>query len=198
MKLLARILQIFGAILLLYVAGVVIRASLFQSHELASFDRAAREQKQSRRTSGPAPKRGDVLGRIDIPKLHLSTVILEGDDDHELLLGAGHIPGTAEPGQFGNSAIAAHRDTFFRGLQGVAEGDELTIATLDGNYRYRVDWTKITNPDDVSVLRAAAQPALTLITCYPFSYIGRAPQRFIVHAIQIRSGADSATADLRR
>ena len=103
--------------------------------------------------------------------------------DTRTLRGAvGHIPGTALPGERGNAGFAAHRDTFFRPLQGVRKGDEVIVTTPRGVYRYSVTGTRVVEPENVSVLDPTKETALTLVTCYPFDYIGSAPQRFIVRA----------------
>jgi sortase A len=92
------------------------------------------------------------------------------------------VPGSALPGQPGNAAFAAHRDTYFRPLKGVRKGDEIAITTRDGDFRYLVSGTRVVDPSDVSVLRGSNEPTLTLVTCYPFDYVGSAPKRFIVSA----------------
>jgi sortase A len=94
----------------------------------------------------------------------------------------GHIPGTALPGEDGNIVLAAHRDTFFRPLRNIQKGDEIALTTLSGAYRYRVESIQIVGPDDVGVLSPTKQPTLTLVTCYPFYFVGSAPKRFIVRA----------------
>ena len=111
-------------------------------------------------------------------------MVVEGDDDGDLVRGAGHIPGTAIPGAPGNVAIAGHRDTFFRPLRKIHPGDPINLTTDRGAYRYIVESTEVTDPSNVSVLQAGSSPELTLVTCYPFSYVGPAPERFIVHARQ--------------
>lgn len=124
----------------------------------------------------------DIVGRLEIPRLHVSTVVLEGDDERSLTLGAGHIPGTPLPDQPGNVGIAAHRDTFFRPLRHIARNDRITLTTSDGAYQYTVESTEIVHPNEMRVLDAGGEPELTLITCYPFYYVGSAPLRFVVHA----------------
>jgi sortase A len=109
-------------------------------------------------------------------------MILEGADQATLRRGVGHIPGTAAPGQAGNVALAGHRDTFFRGLRNIHKGDEITLETLDGSYRYRVDFTQVVAPEYAEALDSSDVAILTLVTCYPFSFVGPAPQRFIVRA----------------
>jgi sortase A len=107
-------------------------------------------------------------------------------DKKTLRRGAGHIPATALPQQEeGNVGIAAHRDSHFRELKDIREDDTIELTTLDGTFRYQVEWTKIVKPADVSVLEPTDEPALTLVTCYPFYYVGSAPERFIVRATRI-------------
>ena len=135
----------------------------------------------------PVPSRGDLVGRLDIPRLGLSAIVLEGDDDGTLKLGVGHIPGTALPGPSGNMALAAHRDSFFRPLHEIRRADEIELTTALRTYRYRVSDVAIVRPDDVAVLRDTPRPSLTLVTCYPFWWVGNAPKRFVVHASRIES-----------
>jgi|SRR4051812_11304867 len=130
----------------------------------------------------PAPAAGTWLGRLDAPSVKLSTVVLEGSDDGTLSRGSGHIEDTPFPGQPGNVGIAGHRDTTFRALRNIHVGDALEYKTADRLYRYRISKTMIVGPDDVYVLDPTPQPALTLVTCYPFEFIGHAPRRFIVRA----------------
>jgi sortase A len=137
----------------------------------------------------PAPAasvhRGDVIGELDIPRLRISVMVFEGDDAGILAEGAGHIPGTAlRPGS-GNIGIAAHRDTYFRPLRAIHANDVIALKTPAGISRYAVTDTGIVRPSDVGVLSPASGRDLTLVTCYPFYYVGRAPERFIVHAQRI-------------
>jgi sortase A len=108
--------------------------------------------------------------------------VFEGTDELQLNRGVGWIAGTARPGQDGNIGIAGHRDGFFRALKDVKTGDKLDISTLHGLRRYAVDEIEIVTPDNVGVLQRRAAPSVTLVTCYPFYFIGDAPQRWIVHA----------------
>ena len=130
----------------------------------------------------PPPALRELVGRIDVARLKLSALAREGVDARTLRGSAGHVPGSAMPGERGNAAFAAHRDTFFRPLQGVRKGDEIAVTTTRGEFRYIVSGTRVVDPSDVSVLRASSEPTLTLVTCYPFDYIGSAPRRFIVTA----------------
>jgi sortase A len=109
-------------------------------------------------------------------------MVLEGDDASTLQWGVGHIPGTALPGRPGNVGIAGHRDTFFRPLKDVRKNDLIILQTLGGTYRYRVESFETVEPDDTEVLESSNQPSLTLVTCYPFDFVGAAPKRFIVRA----------------
>ncbi len=122
-----------------------------------------------------------ILERLLIPRLGLSVAILEGDTEDHLALGAAHVNGTAPVGARGNAAIAGHRDSAFRGLGAVSVGDKIIIQSAF-QLTYRVTRTRIVAANDVSVLRGDERPRLTLITCYPFHFIGKAPQRFIVEA----------------
>jgi sortase A len=129
-----------------------------------------------------APRSGEPVGRIEIPRLHLSVLILEGTSAGILRTAAGHIRGTALPGTPGNCSVAAHRDTLFRPLKDVKPQDEIVVTTTFGSYKYIVDSTEIVDPNDVDVLRQTPDPELTLVTCYPFYYLGPAPKRFVVRA----------------
>jgi sortase A len=133
-------------------------------------------------TASFRPEPGSRIGRIEIPRLGLSAVVLAGSDARTLRRSVGHIPGTALPGAVGNVGLAGHRDTFFRRLQDVRPDDEVVFTTVDGVYRYRVQRTDVVKPTDVWVLNPTATATLTLVTCYPFTYIGPAPERFIVRA----------------
>jgi sortase A len=125
---------------------------------------------------------GDLVGRLEVPRLDLSVMVMEGTDSRTLRLGAGRIPGTALPWTTGNMGIAAHRDTFFRPLKDIKTNDTITFTTVDGSETYRVTSTKIVMPTDTHVLKPTKADTLTLVTCYPFYYIGSAPKRFIVQA----------------
>ena len=133
---------------------------------------------------GPPAKRS-VIGRLEIPRLKLAVMVREGADEGTLSRAVGHIPGTALPGNVGNVGLAGHRDTFFRSLRNIRADDTIEVETTAGTYRYIVESTRIVTPRDVSVLEASGGETLTLVTCYPFYYVGSAPKRFIVHARQV-------------
>jgi sortase A len=134
-----------------------------------------------------------VIGRLELRRLGVFAIAREGADEAILQRAVGHIPDTALPGESGNAAFAGHRDTFFRGLERVRAGDEIVMTTSTGRHRYRVRDTRVVSPRDVSVLDPTVAPTLTLITCFPFRYIGAAPERFVVRADLVREEA-SATA----
>jgi sortase A len=163
--------------------------------EASSAEKVAQESPKSQ--PAIAPPHGSILGRVEISRLNISAMVREGVDAATLSRAVGHIPSTALAGQSGNFAIAAHRDTLFRALKNIQIGDEVEFQSPAGKYAYRVIGTQIVRPSDVSVLRAdggpklvqevASRPSrlLTMITCYPFNYIGSAPQRFIVQAAEV-------------
>ncbi len=130
----------------------------------------------------PRPATGTMIGRIEIPRLHVSAIIRAGSDARTLRLAVGHIGGTALPGEHGNIGLAAHRDTFFRRLGDIRENDQVRLVTQRGTFSYRVMGTQIVRPRDTWVLNQTGEQVLTLITCYPFRYVGSAPKRFIVRA----------------
>jgi sortase A len=133
----------------------------------------------------PPLAEGDIVGRIEIPRLAVSVVVVEGTGEDELQIAAGHIAGTGLPGKGGNVGIAAHRDTFFRPLRNIRENDSVLLTTRAGTFHYRVVSARITEPTDVEVLKRSEAEVLTLVTCYPFYFVGPAPQRFIVRAERV-------------
>lgn len=132
----------------------------------------------------PPAEEGALVGTLRVPRLDLEVAILEGTGNRTLRRGVGHIPGTALPGQDGNAGIAGHRDSFFRSLEGLQVGDRIEVDTLEGSFVYVADAVKIVDPEDVEVLdaRPGRDRDLTLVTCYPFYYLGEAPLRYIIHA----------------
>lgn len=133
------------------------------------------------------PLEGQPIARLEIPAIKLSAVVTEGIDASTLRRSVGHIPGTSRPGGPGNVGLSGHRDTFFRHLGELHSGDRISIAALDGHFEYVVESTSIVDPDETIVLRPIQRPTLTLITCYPFYYVGHAPKRFVVHAALIEN-----------
>ncbi len=172
-----------GILALGYFGFTLLDAWVYQAKAERSLENQIHLQQEHKVSySKPATKEGDVLGRIEIPRLGMSVAVLQGTSSRILRLGAGHIEGTALPGETGNTGIAGHRDTFFRALKGIRPDDEIQLQTATELLRYKVDWVKVVAPNDVGVLAPSTESTLTLVTCYPFYYIGAAPKRFIVHA----------------
>lgn len=164
-----------------------------ETDSFESFRKGAERELPAKTRSAAAIDEGGLIGRIAIERIGVSAILLQGVGKRELRRGAGHIPATPLPEQSaGNVGIAAHRDSFFRGLKDIQEGDTIELTTLDRSFRYQVEWTKIVKPGDVSVLEPTDEPALTLVTCYPFYYVGSAPRRFIVRAHRIPEKEASA------
>lgn len=172
-----------GAAALVCVAGTTASAAIYQQYLSWSFEQAAAPAVDGRAFDEPAIGRPrGIVGRLDVPRIGLSVMVLEGTGRRVLVAGAGHVPGTPLPGAAGNVALAAHRDTYFRRLERIRPGDDVQVATAEGTYRYVVDSTEVVDPADTRVIESHGRSELTLITCYPFGLIGPAPRRFIVHA----------------
>ena len=144
---------------------------------------------EAERLSMHAPGSGvsNLVGRITIPRVGVSAIIVEGSDDAALRRAVGHIGGTALPGRPGNIGLAAHRDTFFRALRDIRLGDTIVLTTGQKDFRYLVVSTKVVDPHAVEVLNPMVGETLTLVTCYPFYFVGAAPNRFIVRAERTRT-----------
>jgi len=170
-------LGLVGAIALAYWSFTTFESERYQTQSELALDTALTSP-----VAAKPPEARDWLGRLEIPRVNLSVIVLEGDDDAILKLGVGHVPGTAVPGQAGNAALAGHRDTFFRSLRGIQKGDEIRWTSPEYSGQYRVESMRIVDPTDLGVLDPTDNSSLTLITCYPFNFIGSAPQRFIVRA----------------
>jgi sortase A len=171
-----------------YCAFVLTDTWIFQRQASRTLDRSLHL---------PAPIRGPevatmggLVGRLEIPRLEFSVIVAEGTKEFTLRRAAGHIEGTEFPGQPGNIGIAGHRDTFFRPLQKIQQGDVIVLTTLQGEYRYRVVSARIVEPSDVAVLNSDGHEVLTLVTCHPFYFVGPAPNRFIVRAERARVISD--------
>lgn len=141
-----------------------------------------------------AEKKDLPIALLRIPSINLEVPIFDGTDELTLNRGIGRIEGTAQIGQIGNIGLAGHRDGFFRGLKDIQVGDSVELVLPDRTDRYVIAQTQVVTPDDVGVLAQAPTPTLTLVTCFPFYYVGSAPERFIVTAAlknssrQIRDG----------
>lgn len=199
LKWLERTLLLVAVLSLGYYGWVTTESYLYQAYETRELDAILRSapapiasvQARERR---PEPIAGSAIGRVEIPRLGVSAIVRAGSDARTLRLAVGHIPGTAYPGESGNVGLAGHRDTFFRKLREIRPDDVIQITTGEGTFRYRVERTTVVNPRDVWVLDATDHDVLTLITCYPFSYIGAAPQRFVVRAALAASPTIALTA----
>jgi sortase A len=192
---------IVGVALLGYVGFALTDAAIFQAYEKWQMDRALNEIRTSPRlmklqvvhassalgeavhVTPLAP--GALLGRIDINSVGIAAMIVEGTDAKSLRRAVGHIPGTPLPGDVGNVVLTGHRDTFFRPLRNIQPLDEVTLTTLNGTFRYRVDSMQVVGDKDTEVLKDSEGAILTLVTCYPFYFVGPAPKRFIVRAHKI-------------
>lgn len=185
-----------GIFLLGYCGFALMDAWFFQRRESSDLDRLLRDRRTAsestpRSEASAAPRHSTavrtdgLIGRIEIPRLLLSAVVVEGSDETTFRRAVGHIPGTALPGQPGNVGLAGHRDTFFRSLRDLRVKDEIQLSTLKGDFRYEVESLIVVEPDNVDVLAPSNENELTLVTCYPFSYIGTAPKRFVARARQV-------------
>jgi sortase A len=183
MKWLQRALAAIGVLLLGYCGYALTDSWLFQLRQSVQLEQLLHAPALP--GDMPPAMLNGLVGRIEVPRLGVSVVVLEGDNAAVLRHAAGHITGTALPGKAGNVGISAHRDTFFRPLRNVRQNEIITLTTLAGEYRYRVVSTKIVKPEDVGVLAQGAGETLTLVTCYPFYFVGPAPSRFIVRAERV-------------
>jgi len=198
-----------GALLLLF-AGARLDRELYRA-QLAGFDPSpaaasetgsAAEADQSLWSAGRIARYRESLGlafapplaTLRIPRIGLEVPVLEGVDELSLNRAVGHIPGTAAPGEPGNVAIAGHRDGFFRGLKDLQVGDRIELEARGGLRLYAVESLQVVEPTEVRVLAPTADPSLTLVTCYPFYFVGKAPQRYIVRAQALTSAAAGETA----
>lgn len=174
-----------GSVLIIWVMWTLWSAHRFQIGQ-------AEQLKQFEQTPNQARvlHRGDVFGKISIPRLGMSAIVMEGVDPSTLRQAVGHFPESSVPENGGTVALAGHRDTFFRSLAHVRLEDQIILETPRGNYTYRVVHTEVVGPQHVEVINSSPQSDLTLVTCFPFRYVGRAPERFIVQAARVRTRSD--------
>jgi sortase A len=170
-----------GVILLCCAGAGILEEKRFQERQTAAF-----VQQMEHPAPQPAGKQR-TIARLTIPDLGIAAMVVNGVSNDDLRLGPGHIPGTALPGRSGNVGIAGHRDTVFRSLRSIRKDQEIILTTLHREDRYRMVWSAIVSPKDTSVLRPSNRDSLTLVTCYPFDFIGPAPKRFIVRAERVES-----------
>jgi LPXTG-site transpeptidase (sortase) family protein len=174
-----------------FAATSPLMPTFVESNGLANVNGASSKDSSANTLSFPPD---GPLGRIEIASIGLTAMIEEGTGRLTLQRGVGHIIGTSLLGQSGNVGLAGHRDTFFRKLRNIHEGAEITLTTLEGSFLYRVELISIVEPQDSEVLRDSGENLLTLVTCYPFSYVGPSPKRFIVRARQVSAAPTTATA----
>ena len=185
-------------VLLGYCGFALTDAWIFQRRANLDLDRLLRSRRAASQAAplpaavaspkvAPAVVVHGLIGRIEIPRLLLSVVVMEGVDEKTLRRAVGHIPGTALPGEPGNVGLAGHRDTFFRPLKNLKIKDKIQVSTLKGLFTYEVVALWIVGPEDVGVLAPSGENVLTLVTCYPFYFVGPAPRRWIVRARQVSS-----------
>ncbi len=176
---------IVGLLALGYSVYAVVDGRVYQSYQQAKFE--AKLENGKREPPPPRIAEGGVIGEIQVPRLHLKAIVVQGDSHTILRRAVGHVPETALPGEQGNVALAGHRDTFFRPLRNIRLGDAITLKTSDRDFQYVVESTAIVASSEVGVLEASTGRTLTLITCFPFDYLGPAPNRFVVRAHEVIS-----------
>lgn len=185
-------LWLLAAATLGYCSYAYASAAIHQQQQKAAFKVLASHHTEALADSpGPSvmpppgpPTPGEILGILDIPRIGLSSIVEQGADSHTLRDSVGHVPGTALPGQDGNAALAAHRDTYFRHLSELRPGDEVIFHSVSATYTYKVKSTSVVQPTNTAVLSSTKEPTLTLVTCFPFYYVGNAPKRFVLVATE--------------
>jgi sortase A len=182
-SILKRTLFVSGTAMLGYAIFTIAQSYVMQRYETLEFDRTLARPSNVRSEH----VRAGPVGKLSIPSVGISAIVLEGADESTLKVAPGHITGTALPGEPGNVAMAGHRDTFFRNLARIRNGDSVKVMTLEGTYEYQVDTTEVVDPARTDVLDSSQSPTLTLVTCYPFYWIGPAPKRFIVRGHLVRT-----------
>lgn len=200
---LERAAWVIGLVLITVYGAARVHGAVLQREDLQRFEQAQLDVDQSLWSEGRIEKYEQSLERqappplavLRIPRIHLEVPVLTGTDEITLNRAVGHIEATALPGEAGNVGIAGHRDGFFRGLKDIARGDTIELETLDGTARYVVDKIVIVDPQSIDVLEPTAEDSLTLVTCYPFYYVGSAPQRYIVRAVRSESAAGRAASN---
>jgi len=182
LRIASSVLLLIGLIALGYAGYVIENARTYQAINERKFE--APPASVAPRIAEP-PSEGSPIGRLQIPRLGLRVIVVQGDSPQILKRAVGHLPDTMLPGEDGNMALAGHRDTFFRPLRGVRPGDLITFETPSSAFEYQVEWTHVVPPTSIEVLRSSGARELTLITCFPFDFVGSAPNRFVVRARQV-------------
>jgi sortase A len=185
---------IAGVATLVWCALLVVDARVSQRLARESLEAMSRVKESTDRRPTVSVARGTPLADLSIPSVHLSAVVLHGSDARTLRLGVGHIENTAWPGESGNVAIAGHRDSFFRPLRNVKVGDDILLETPQGRFHYQVSSLRVVSSNEVSVLNPTEDATLTLVTCYPFWFVGHAQDRFVVRATRVAGPTQAAVA----
>jgi sortase A len=172
-----------GALALGYAGLFSADAHLFQVAETRELDRPKPSVSQNPRPLAD----GELLGEIQVPRLGLDAIVVQGDSPRNLRRAVAHLANSALPGEQGNVALAGHRDTFFRPLRDIQVGDQILFKTHERRFEYVVQSIEIVGPREIRVLDPSTEHDLTLLTCYPFHYVGPAPKRFIVHAREVQA-----------
>jgi sortase A len=188
----SRLCLLAGGVLLISTIYVSEDAYFYQADQSRRFAASRVSETSGAVAQTPEVPSGSSVGRLEVSRIGLSVMVLEGVDAPTLRRGPGRVSGTARPGESGNMAIAAHRDTFFRPLRNIRKDDVIRFTTKDESFLYKVESIEVVAPTDVEVLDATSKPTLTLITCYPFFYVGGAPDRFVVRARLISPAANAA------
>ena len=173
-----------GIIALAHAGYAALEAYWYQHVEITNFEKLS-VVAEPPVVDTVAVAEGEVIGEIEVPRLRMKAIVVQGDSENELQRAVGHIPKTALPNQPGNVALAGHRDGLFRPLRNILPGDAITLRTAGHEYQYEVQWTAIVPPTAVRVIQPTSEPSLTLVTCFPFYYVGAAPDRFIVRARKV-------------
>ncbi len=177
----------------LFVGSAAVAYAVYQWFEAHWYQRTTASEFETGMTIAPPVSLpveppiavGDVIGEIHVPRLGLKATVIQGDSESVLRHAVGHLPDTALPGHGGNVALAAHRDGLFRPLRNVRRGDLIVLQSRNGEIEYEVEWTAVVAPGDTQVIQPTREPALTLVTCFPFYFVGSAPKRFIVRAREV-------------
>ena len=182
-------LTLLGGLVLIFTLGAILEAKSFQerlNRRLEAF-KTPRDSPLMARADATRREAGTsgLIGRIEIKRLGVSVLVVEGTSSKSLRRGVGHVEGTAYPGERGNVGLAGHRDSYFRPLRKIESGDKIQLQTPDGHFVYEVDSTLIVSPHRSDLMKSDDEARLTLVTCYPFYYIGPAPRRFVVQAHEV-------------
>lgn len=195
-------LTLLGGLVLLFTLGAILETKSFQERLNRRLEAFKTPRDSPVMTRADATRReasaSGLIGRIDIERLGVSVLVVEGTSSRSLRQGVGHVEGTAYPGERGNVGLAGHRDSYFRPLRKIESGDKIRLQTPDGHFVYQVDSTLIVSPKRSDLMKSGDEARLTLVTCYPFYYIGPAPRRFVVLAHEVDSDRKTAATPKKR